>query len=413
MPIDTFNEDELQPVVGTIPTPPTWITLNDYDPATGLPKKKSRSPTTFVDEFYNQRLSRLVPFRNGSHDGLIGIEIECEGKNLTKDLLSYWLCKEDHSLRHIDEHRPVEYVLKKPLSLEDTTRALKYLERKLQKHGSSVVDSNRTSVHVHFNCQDYTVRQLYNFILLYLIFEEMLIDWVSPERAGNLFCLRARDSDFYINMLEESLRKESLSFWRDEYRYSACNIASINKFGSLEFRALKGTVDINLILTWIKVLMHIRTKASNFDNPIQIVESFNELGPLPFFHNIFDVASLRDLFRGQHRLSSKLWDGVRMVRDVAYIPGEWKQPIKKNEQEENQEPLKCRWKKGDVWHYPNGLSYLVITGTGGPYAFEDPYTGETFTKTCEPGMVMYYTQLPNTFRRNLLDYREGPVEERW
>lgn len=280
--------------------------------------------------FYNKELKAVVAFRNGIHSGEIGIEIECEGTDLFTIPFKWWTCHEDGSLRETHGHKPVEYVLRVPLSVEKAREALVYLDSKLKETKSKVINSQRTSVHIHVNCQKMTIRQLYCYICLYMIFEEILVDWSGPERAGNLFCLRAKDSEFYVGMLENVLKNNSLKNWRDEYRYSACNVASINKFGSLEFRSMQGTVDIQLIQLWIDILVLLKEQALTYDNPIDIVDEFTSIGPLPFFKKIFKDKKLRQLFESVPGLSGKLWDGLRLMRDIAHCC-EWKPPIKKKQ----------------------------------------------------------------------------------
>lgn len=296
----------------------------------GEPTWKSKMKEKETELFYNRPLNSIVPFRNGVHAGEIGIEIECEGTNLFTTPFKWWTCHEDGSLRETNGHRPVEYVLRAPLSIEKAREALVYLDSKLKETQSKVINSQRTSVHIHVNCQKMTLRQLYCYICLYMIFEEILVDWSGPERAGNLFCLRAKDSEFYVGMLENVLKNNSLKNWRDEYRYSACNVASINKFGSLEFRSMQGTVDIQLIQLWIDILVLLKEQALTYDNPVEIVDEFSSIGPLPFFKKIFKDKKLRQLFENVPGLSGKLWDGLRLMRDIAHCC-EWKPPIKKKQ----------------------------------------------------------------------------------
>lgn len=317
------------------------------------------------EHFYNKPLNRIIGL-GLKQDGMIGLEIECEGTQLFTTPFKYWACHQDNSLRAVKDHQPVEYVLSKPLDPPEIKKALEYLEQKLKQAGSSVVHSNRTSVHVHINCQKLTVRQLYCFILMYIIFEEVLIDWCSPERAGNLFTLRAKDSDYYITLLEAALKQSNFRSWTEHVRYAACNVASIPKFGSLEFRALKGTVDIELITTWINMLLNIMDQSLKYDNPIQIVEEFTQIGPLPFFRKIFSHDKLRSLLELQTGLSGKLWDGLRMMRDVAYTV-EWLPPQKKKESTNQEQSQKSLVKAGKL-----------IDGMLVEYRFNDGDVSQTF-----------------------------------
>lgn len=295
------------------------------------PSLNKRPEMKSDEQYYNRRLDQVVVFKGGKQAGEVGLEIECEGTNLFRSPFSYWNCHSDGSLRAVKGHDPCEYVLKVPLQRQDLEDALNYLNQKLKESGSEVIQSQRTSVHVHVNCQKMTVRSLYCYLCLYLIFEEILVEWSGPDRAGNLFCLRAKDSDYYVNMLESVLKQKNFKQWRDDYRYSACNVASIPKFGSLEFRSMKGTVDIETILTWVDILLHLKRTSEKYDSPVEIVDDFVNLGPLPFFKKTFGD-KYRLLFEGIPGLSGKLWDGLRMMRDVAHSC-EWLPPLPKKKRQ--------------------------------------------------------------------------------
>lgn len=312
---------------------------------------KDKMPET--EKFYNRSINKVINFRNGKKKGLIGLEIECEGKNLTQSVFNYWEVHNDGSLRPIGEHQPVEYVLSKPLDYPDIIKALKYLEAKLKEANSKVMLSTRTSIHVHINCQSWTFRQLYCYILLYIIFEEILVEFSGPDRIGNLFCLRAKDSDFYVTMLEDVLKNSSIKGWREEVRYSACNISSIPKFGSLEFRSMKGTVDIELIQTWISMLLLLRDKSLEYDNPVDIINEFVSIGPLPFFKKIWHRTTLRHYLEETKGLSGKLWDGLRIARDVAHCC-DWEKPMEKKDKPESLNLNQSEYITGQYFDGPQG-----------------------------------------------------------
>lgn len=337
--------DEPEPLMATerpaTPRPPrppfrAWDLEIRSRYADGGVKVKPMDDPNDKEQFYNKKITQLFSLGPSRRQkGLIGLEIEAEGRQLFNTPFQYWTCHTDNSLREVDGHPPIEYTLKVPLSLEETETALHYLASKMKDTGSVLAMSNRTSVHVHINCQGATLRQLYTFLCLYFIFEEVLIDWASPERAGNLFCLRAKDSGGFIEMLEYPLKTGGgFAVWHQDSRYSACNVTAIPKFGSLEFRALRGTFDIDLIMKWIKLLLHIKETAKGFDNPIEIVESFHHFGAIPFFQNVFQDKETQSMLANAagKDLSVKLWDGLRLMRDVAHCC-EWRKPLPKKAKE--------------------------------------------------------------------------------
>lgn len=335
-----------------------WI---DYDHAdfsfnlgeTGLPSEylnTKRKETDMAEEFYNKKLSSLFGWAREKIEGEVGLEVEVEGKNLVSSLFNYWTTHTDQSLRNVDSHPPIEYVLKRPVSRHEVGKVLNYLAGHLKSSNSEVVDSTRTSVHVHLNVRDYSMRQLYCFIILYMIFEEVLVDWCGADRVGNLFCLRAKDSDYFLEMLIEPLKSGDVRTWREELRYTACNLSSVRKFGSLEFRSLRGTVDPTIIQNWVRILLKIKDKASDFDNAIEIIEDFVRVGnPTRFFEKVFDEPDFAGIFGIVNALDSKLWDGVRMARDVAKSC-DWKAPRKKKPEEPEEDSS-----DGDITERAHGI----------------------------------------------------------
>lgn len=258
--------------------------------------------------------------RNKETPGEIGLEIECEGTHLFDAPISYWQTHQDGSLRAIQGHPPIEYVLRQPLSRVDVTKALTYLNKKLHEAGSKVADSTRTSVHVHFNCQTLTIKEIYQFWCVYAIFEEMLIDFSGDDRKGNLFCLSGKQAEYNVNLLEDAVRTENFNeLFNENLRYTSCNFASLSKFGSLEFRSLRGTVNQDLIQTWIDILCLIKDKALAYDNPRKIVKHFLDIGPEAYISSVFGSRpSLVKIFRDRPDRHQLMWDGMRMMRDVAY-----------------------------------------------------------------------------------------------
>jgi hypothetical protein len=221
------------------------------------------------------------------------------------------------------------------LSREAVIKALIYLEKKLKEQGSEINKSPRTSVHVHVNMQQNTMKEIYNVICLYTILEELLVAFSGEEREGNLFCLRAKDAEYIVNILSEAARKDSYEeVFNNNWRYASCNFASLGKFGSLEFRSMRGTVDVSIIKQWVEILLLIKDKALKFSNPREIVERFQKLGAFEFFQEIFTPRiDLGLLFVERNDLIPKLESGYAILKDIAYS-SPWMEPLPKAEKKE-------------------------------------------------------------------------------
>ena len=85
--------------------------------------------------------------------------------------------------------------------------------------------------------------------------------YCGPLRKGNRFCLSLREA--------EGLMATILGFKdcvggvevnarylinQDRQKYSALNVATLRKFGTLEFRGMPGEKDVNRLHTWLNVL---------------------------------------------------------------------------------------------------------------------------------------------------------------
>lgn len=279
-------------------------------------------------------------------EGEIGLEIECEGMNLFDAPISWWLTHPDGSLRTYKDHPPIEYVLRKPISRQDVPKALDYLSKKLKQAGSFIADSHRTSVHVHVNCQDLTIKQIYQFWCLYTIFEEILVDFSGPDRPGNLFCLSSKQAEYQVKMLEQAIQTENFNeVFSDNLRYTSCNTASLGKFGSLEFRSMRGTVDQGLIQGWVDILLILKDKSLEYDSPREIAEDFEKLNSEGFLHKIFgDRRDILPLFMSRTDRHKVLWDGLRLMRDVAYaIKWDKRDPSLDKKKEPTKEEPEVEW----------------------------------------------------------------------
>lgn len=282
------------------------------------PKPKSKKG----QKIYNLPLLEAFPYqlRGKEQEGEIGLEIECEGESLFDAPIQYWNTHQDGSLRPVNGHPPIEYTLRKPLDRGEVQKALRYLSGKLKLSGSKVVDSTRTSVHVHFNCQRLTIKEVYQFWCLYAVFEEMLIEFSGDDRKGNLFCLSGKQAEYNVHLLEQSIKTEDFNeLFNDNLRYTSCNFASLGKFGSLEFRSLRGTTDIGVISLWLDLLYTLKDKALTYKDPQEIVKEFLEVGPEAFLYRVFGHRQdMLDIFREKSDRVQSMWDGLRMMRDVAY-----------------------------------------------------------------------------------------------
>ena len=190
--------------------------------------------------------------------GLLGVEVEVEAnKPLPQEgeRIGDWVVDHDNSLRG---QYQAEFILNGPLPAVRTVAAIKHLSQLLED--CEVQDSFRTSVHVHVNVQDLTLNQLKNFIYTYLLLERVLVEYSGKERKNNRFCLRVEDAEGIMNPLEKLFtQKEKFVLpLPDQNRYASINLDAIGKYGSLEFRSMRGTINKDVLTTWVKALVFLK-----------------------------------------------------------------------------------------------------------------------------------------------------------
>lgn len=247
--------------------------------------------------------------------GEVGIEIEMEGTDLpATPKYTGWRATEDGSLRG----ESMEYVTRGVIKRDKVGSVLKKLQDYLANAGAILEPSDRCGVHIHINCQELTIQQWYNFAALYLVLEEMLVHFCGEEREGNLFCLRASDAEYLITAIRrarESGRHHDLC--NDALRYASINFSATDKYGSLEFRAMRATTDFAEIETWANILLRVKDQSLHFTTMPEIVEGLSAQGVINFLQTVLGPYYELLICPGMKEMTMR---GVRRVQEIAYAP---------------------------------------------------------------------------------------------
>jgi hypothetical protein len=254
--------------------------------------------------------------------GEVGIEIEIEGKRLpgvtANPPPAPWLYKPDHSLRG-DESG--EYVLDKAIAFSEVPQALSKLWEAFEAAKTKFDDSNRTSVHIHLNCQRWYLNQLASLAALHFIFEDVNTEWCGEHRVGNLFCLRAKDAEAIVTWLKKFVQRDGEQEIPDGLHYSGFNIQALPKFGSVEIRTLRGVSDPNVIQDWVAIYERLYKLAQDFKDPTEICDWFSAEGPTAFFDRILGpVAQIvkKGVSLSMEEISDSMYAGVRRAQDICF-----------------------------------------------------------------------------------------------
>jgi hypothetical protein len=221
---------------------------------------------------------------------LVGIEVEVE--KITKEIalpVKLWQVKDDLSLRNHGK----EYTTP-PMNPEQAFTALLLLWEVLYKASGEIKPdfSWRTSIQFHINAMELEEEEFCKFLLLTLVFEQVLFSLIGEERENSNFCVPLCRSHL-MAPLGEYLRGEIPlvklhEIWdgpgggSGQYKYSATNLARLggeNGIGTVEFRHLGGSNDLKLVCLWLSIILHLYKAAitMNFKKIIQRITDLNSL----------------------------------------------------------------------------------------------------------------------------------------
>lgn len=254
-----------------------------------------------------------------------GVEIELEGLHILTEAMSirkFWGMHNDGSLRANITGRAggagqaLEYVSSQPLNRKQTSESLKVLFDFLNKPPVKVFPSYRTSVHVHVNCGREKWRTVYNYITLSIIFDELFSSINGEHRIGNNFCLRFIDAEAPIREMTECMEHSGYISVPDMMRYSSINFASLKKFGTIEFRSMECTTDLERVEAWISTLQRLKEAARDFQNPVDIIGMFSRYTEHEFASKVLGDGYVQ--YKHIPNLKAMLRRGMRLAQDFAY-----------------------------------------------------------------------------------------------
>lgn len=234
----------------------------------------------------------------------VGLELEIEGVNLPTQIRNpAWQVKRDGSLRG-----GYEYVFSEPLGSVATKDALEALDAEMKASGAILDYSYRTSTHVHVNVSNLSLDVVKAMVVLFTLFEDEYINFCARTRKANRFCLSAKDADGVVTNIKHFLTSGRLPN-EGQGKYSAMNLCTLGRFGTLEFRTLEGTNDWNRIFTWVRALLALRKAAKEIGSPKAVMDmGLDELVKL-----LFPTERLRSVFLKEG------WENrVNYTRSVAW-----------------------------------------------------------------------------------------------
>lgn len=253
-------------------------------------------------------------------EGDIGLEVELESgaeTNLPEISTVWWQSVGDNSLRN-----GREYVTKKPLPLDERTfERIQFLFKQVATPRRKVQVSHRTSVHVHNNVSQYTPTQVWTIVVGYWLFENLLFEYCGEERKGNHFCLRLKDAEDLVDICFEEISSQRIfqNIASDNIKYGGINLNAIHKFGSLEYRGMRGTTDPKVIYNWAATLnMMQKNIAKYWSSPEDLLDFYYKNGWNSTASLAFTGAPLRDFLLAVNKADDLVEENVYRVIKIAY-----------------------------------------------------------------------------------------------
>lgn len=216
----------------------------------------------------------------------IGVEVELEhASGMAQQRLPSWSTKPDGSLR--DDG--MEFVFRRPKQGTDALKAFEELEEAAkQRPPKSTV---YCSTHVHMNFLSSTIMEVLNFVSLYMLVEDALARYCGPDRENNMFCLTVSNAEEQLDMYQELMRTQDINAiskrGEGRVKYSALNLYTLVRFGTVECRLAKGMYTKQELVDWVNLLMCIRRYALRMDTPMDTLIQMSRMGTNDFMKDIF------------------------------------------------------------------------------------------------------------------------------
>jgi len=185
----------------------------------------------------------LVGEYASSQEVMFGTECEIESIRRNPDLIGIQMV-EDGSLRNNGR----EFLISPRHRVSALERFTK-LHEVLEVADEDARFSERTSTHVHVNCQNLTRDQVKNVLMLYVLFEQYFFAMCDSSRQHNIHCVPLTDT-FLTRHYNESLNT-LISRW---HKYTALNLKPLTTLGTIEFRHMQGHDDVMLHGEWLTIL---------------------------------------------------------------------------------------------------------------------------------------------------------------
>jgi len=247
---------------------------------------------SMFQKILDKPVSTASVFGKKEMEGDFGIELEVEAlRAVPLAVPREWVAKEDGSLRNVSK----EYVT---VGIQSRTpeffHSLSILCSDINhKDNGLILDSPRTSVHVHVNVTKFPIAVTWTGIIAWWLYEDYLINLLCcpRRRQGNHFCLPLSSAPGMLESLIKHIQTKNINHLADEnLKYGAQNIWSLTKFGSVEYRCLEGRYDPLYIYQYSSMLVSLYERVQElYKNPAEFSKDVQKRGLVRVFASLFKL----------------------------------------------------------------------------------------------------------------------------
>ena len=185
----------------------------------------------------------------------LGIELEHEGEFPSRNAAG-WTSSHDGSLGGNGR----EFV-SRVFGRKELDKLVDTWYNEIAEH-SNISEATNTSTHVHVNVSDLPVYKLYPVLAAYMMVEPLLFTLCREDRMGNNFCAPVFNNAPFLSKVTRNLFQQRVPLTINNERYSSLNLASLSKFGTLEFRQMHALSDPYEIKNWVTCLYNLVQNSS-------------------------------------------------------------------------------------------------------------------------------------------------------
>lgn len=187
-----------------------------------------------------------------------GIAVEIAGR---ANSTSGWKVTSDGSIRGEQGFEVVSPILEGIEGLAQLEKVCSILKQSNAKINKSC------GLHIHFDAQNFKIKQWRNLYINYLKFEAQIDKFMPQSRRAdnNTYCKGLKGNRSHEGMIEAIRECGTVRDIRGLYnsRYHKINCESFFKHGTVEFRQHSGTIEFLKIENWVRFLHNLVTYSEN------------------------------------------------------------------------------------------------------------------------------------------------------